>query len=150
MKKYLIAGALVLVVFATAAFAASLDLDGGVLQAGQDSDLTCTDSAVVSYVTQTVGNGMFAVNKITVTFNPDCNGMWAYLAPFSSVGPPGGSSQTGFGIDQISGNEAVWSVNASDPNAEVAQINAISVLVKNSNDGDPNPCWTSGIITGCP
>jgi hypothetical protein len=151
MRKYLIAAAAALVVFAVSAFAASLNVEGSVLQAGQDRDLTCTESAVVGWETQTVGNGEFAVKKITVTFgNSGCDGKWAYVAVFSYVGPPGGSTQTGFGIDQISGDKAEWTVNPALENAEVDRINAVSVAVKNTNDGDPNPCYTSGIITACP
>lgn len=148
MRKYLIAAAVALAVFATAAFAASLNVDGGVLQAGQDSDLTCADNAVVDWTTQTVGNGQFAATRVTVTFDDGCDGNYGYVAVFSSVGPPGGSSQTGFGIGQISGNQVSFDVNESDVNAQVDQINAVSVAVKNTNDAAPAAGWWSGIITG--
>lgn len=46
MKKYLAAAAVAVMVFAFSAFAASLNLDGGVLQAGENTDLTCTDQEV--------------------------------------------------------------------------------------------------------
>lgn len=147
MKKYLIAAAVALGVFATVAFAASLNVDGTVLQAGQDSDLTCADNAVVGWTTQTVGNGEFAVDRITVTFDHDCNGNYGYVAVFSSVGP-GGSTQTGFGIGQISGNHVSFEVDESNPNAEVDMINAVSVAVKNTNDASPAAGYWSGIITG--
>jgi hypothetical protein len=39
-------------------------------------------------------------------------------------------------------------VNESDPKAEVDQINAVSVAVKNTNDAAPAPGFFSGIITG--
>jgi hypothetical protein len=148
MKKYLIAAAVALALFATAAFAASLNVDGTVLQAGQDRDLTCADNAVVGWSTQTVGNGEFAVNRITVTFDEGCNGNFGYVAVFSAVGPPGGSTQTGFGIGPISGNQVSFDVNESDPNAEVDMINAVSVAVKNTNDAAPAAGFWSGIITG--
>jgi hypothetical protein len=148
MKKYLIAAALALVVFATAAFAASLNVDGTVLQAGQDSDLTCADNAVVGWVTQTVGNGEFAVTRITVTFDEGCDGNYGYVAVYSSVGPPGGSSQTGFGIGPISGNQVSFEVNENLSNSEVDMINAVSVAVKNTNDAAPAAGFWSGIITG--
>jgi hypothetical protein len=147
MKKYLIAAAVALALFATAAFAASLNVDGTVLQAGQDLDLTCADNAVVGWATQTVGNGEFAVNRITVTFDEGCNGNYGYVAVFSAVGP-GGSTQTGFGIGLISGNQVSFDVNESDPNAEVDMINAVSVAVKNTNDAAPAAGFWSGIITG--
>jgi hypothetical protein len=148
MRKYLIAATVALALFATAAFAASLNVDGTVLQAGQDRDLTCADNAVVGWSTQTVGNGEFAVTRITVTFDEDCNGNYGYVAVFSAVGPPGGSSQTGFGIGLISGNQVSFEVNESDPNAEVDTINAVSVAVKNTNDAAPAAGFWSGIITG--
>jgi hypothetical protein len=147
MKRYLIAAAVALAVFAGAAFAATLNVDGGVVQAGQDLTLSCADNAVVTYGTQTSGDGQFYVNKITVTFDGVCNGYFAYVAPFLSVGP-GGSSQTGFGIDQIAGNQVVFTVNPSATNAKVANVNAISVMVKSSDDSGTG-CYTSGIITAC-
>jgi len=147
MKKYLITAAVALMVFATAAFAASLNVDGTVLQAGQDSDLTCANNAVVGWQTQTVGNGEFAVTRITVTFDEGCNGNYGYVAVFSSVGP-GGSTQTGFGIGQISGNQVSFDVNENLSNSEVDMINAVSVAVKNTNDAAPAAGFWSGIITG--
>ncbi|MGH8870616.1 MAG: hypothetical protein ACRDWS_01395 [Acidimicrobiia bacterium] len=148
MRKYLIAAAVALVAFATTAFAASLQLDGSVLQAGQDRELTCAENAVVDWTTQTVGNGEFAVTRMTVTFDAGCDGNFGYVAVFSAVGPPGGSTQTGFGIGPISGNTVSFEVNESDPNAEVDMINAVSVAVKNSNDAAPAAGFCSGIITG--
>lgn len=148
MKRYLIAAAVALAVFAGAAFAATLNVDGGVVQAGQDLTLKCADNAAVTYGTQTSGDGQFYVNKITVTFDGACNGYYAYVAPFVYVGPPGGSTQTGFGIDQIAGNQVVFTVNPSATNALVANVNAISVAVKNSDDSGSG-CWFSGIITAC-
>jgi hypothetical protein len=49
MRKYLIAGAVAVMVFAFAAFAASLTVNGGTLQAGQTEDLTCTDETNVAF-----------------------------------------------------------------------------------------------------
>jgi hypothetical protein len=148
VKKYMIAASVALAVFATAAFAASLNVDGTVLQAGQDRDLTCADNAVVGWTTQTVGNGEFAVTRITVTFDDGCNGNFGYVAVFSSVGPPGGSTQTGFGIGEIADNKVSFEVDESNPNAEVDMINAVSVAVKNTNDAAPSAGFWSGIITG--
>ena len=148
VKKYLIAAGVALAMFATVAFAASLNVDGSVLQAGQDRSLVCANNAVVSWNTQTVGNGEFAVNRITVTFNEGCNGNYGYVAVFSYVGPPGGSIQTGFGIGQITDNQVSFDVNESNPDAEVDMINAVSVAVKNTNDAAPAAGFWSGIITG--
>ena len=149
MKKYLIAAVAALAVFGASAFAASLDVDGSVVQAGTDYDLTCADGAVVDYVTQTVGSGQFAVTRVNVTFDPGCEGNFGYLALFSSADPGGsGSTQTGFGIQEIVGNQISFEVNESSPNAAVAMINAVSVAVKNTNDAAPAPGFHSGIITG--
>ncbi len=50
MKKYLIAGVVAVVAFAMAGFAATLNVDGGVIQSGSDDSLTCTsDATVASY-----------------------------------------------------------------------------------------------------
>jgi hypothetical protein len=146
MRKYL--AALALGLFASVAFAASLNVDGSVLQAGQDRNLKCATNAVVGWQTQTVGSGEFGVTRVTVTFDEGCNGNYGYVAVFSQVGPPGGSTQTGFGIGQISGNQVSFEVNESDPNSEVDMINAVSVAVKNTNDAAPAPGFWSGIITG--
>jgi hypothetical protein len=147
VKKYFIAAAVALMVFATTAFAARLNLDGGVLQAGQDRDLVCANNAVVGWTTQTVGSGEFAVTRITVTFDAGCNGNYGYVAVFSHVGPPGGSSQTGFGIGPISGNQVSFEVDENNPNSEVDMINAVSVAVKNTNDAAPG-FFYDGMITG--
>lgn len=50
MKKYLIAGVIAVVAFAMAGFAATLNVDGGIIQSGSDDTLTCTsDVQVASY-----------------------------------------------------------------------------------------------------
>jgi hypothetical protein len=49
MKKYLVASVVAVAVFAMSAFAASLMVDGGVLQAGTGEIGTCTDNIVVTY-----------------------------------------------------------------------------------------------------
>lgn len=48
MRKYFIAGVVAMVAFAMAAFAATLTVDGGVIQAGSDEDLTCTTTVTVT------------------------------------------------------------------------------------------------------
>lgn len=47
MKKYFIASGVAVVAFAMAAFAASLNVDGGTIQSGTDNDLKCTDNVEV-------------------------------------------------------------------------------------------------------
>lgn len=48
MKKYLIASVVAMMAFAFAAFAASLIVNAGTLQAGEDRDLECLDEANVA------------------------------------------------------------------------------------------------------
>ena len=149
MKRYLIAALAALVIFPAAAFAASLNVDGSVVQAGTDTDLTCADNAVVGWTTQTVFSGEFAVTRVTVDFDAGCDGNYAYVAIFSGPG-----AQTGFGIGPIAGDQVTFDVDESAVNAEVDNIDMVSVAVKNTNDGD-NPAtplveefFYSAIITG--
>lgn len=51
MKKYLIAAAVAVIAFSMAAFAATLNVNGGTVQAGIDTTLACYDDAIVTYDT---------------------------------------------------------------------------------------------------
>ena len=74
MKKYIIAAVAAVVVFALSAFAASLDVNAGTLQAGDNSIGECTDEGVVvTYGTPTFTNGAWQLDKISLS-NPDCSG----------------------------------------------------------------------------
>jgi hypothetical protein len=68
MKKYIIAAVVAVAVFASAAFAASLDVNAGKLQAGQGQIGTCiTDDVVVTY-----GEPEFEV----ISTEPDADPVW--------------------------------------------------------------------------
>lgn len=79
MKKYVVASVVAVMVFAVAAFAASLNVDSGVLQAGVDDDLTCAENATVAYSHHS-SDGLFWVTDVHVTFDQDCSGNTMYLA----------------------------------------------------------------------
>ena len=134
MKKYLAAAVVAVMVFAFSAFAASLNLDGGVLQAGSDLDLTCTEAATVTYDTPIAAvQGDFRVSAFTVNFDneaaKDCNELEAHLKVH---GDDGGSYQS-IAVKEISGNEVVFYTDKEkDPKAEA--ITGVSVAVHNSSD----------------
>lgn len=74
MKKYLVAGAVAVMVFAFSAMAASLTVDGNVLQAGDNgSDLTCTsDVEVLDWAVNANGT---QVTSVTIGgWDPACEG----------------------------------------------------------------------------
>lgn len=74
MKKYAIAGAVAVSAFAFSAFAASLDVNAGTLQAGEDRDLECADAANVAAwgYDDTNGTNLLSV-KIDLVGN-ECSG----------------------------------------------------------------------------
>lgn len=79
MKKYFVAAAVAIAVFAMSAFAASLTVNGDFLQAGVDPTLRCTNDAVVTYTTSNDYAGHY-VNGVTVTTDPACAGQHAQVA----------------------------------------------------------------------
>ncbi len=97
MRKYFIAATIALAVFAVSAFAASLSVDGGTLQAGVDSDLTCADSVEVAYTTTSTVDG-FVVDQIDLAFldaeglpTTTCDGQTADVALWGTGGTAAGS-----------------------------------------------------------
>ena len=144
MKKYLAAAVVALMVFAFSAFAATLSVDAGNLQAGQDNVDRCADSVTLDYGTDVGGDGQFYVHTITLSFDEaaDCDGNFAYLAIFDHEVPPaGGSNIIGFGIDEIQDDEAVFTTDG-----DVEEIVGVSVMVKNTDDSGGSG-FTDGIIT---
>jgi hypothetical protein len=93
MKKYFIASMVAVMAFAFAAFAASLTVNGGVLQAGSDTDLTCTDRVEVDFVGfegdavdsngKRVGGGF---TTVTLDGLDDCEGAFVYTRIFDNEG----------------------------------------------------------------
>jgi hypothetical protein len=78
MRKYLIAALVGLAVLAITAFAASLGVNAGTLQAGQGTIEKCVaDDIAVSYDEPTLEGGVWLVDGLTLTPAPtdDCNGL---------------------------------------------------------------------------
>ncbi|MFP4150064.1 MAG: hypothetical protein ACLFV0_11310 [Nitriliruptoraceae bacterium] len=139
MKKYFAAAIVAVMVFAFSAFAAELDVEAGVLQAGVYDELTCTeDDAIVSWGTQHTGQfeeiGQ-AVNRVTIDFGDgDCEGLYAQVALFSHEqldGPSTGISnfRLADGNFEIGDNNQV-TIDGFQIDPEL--IDQISVLVKDN------------------
>lgn len=84
MKKYFAAGAVAVMVFAFAAFAATLNVDGGVLQLGADRDLTCTDQADVRFTGYETDSSTSQPGFINVQVSglDDCGGQELFVEVF--------------------------------------------------------------------
>ena len=73
MKKYLAAAVVAVMVFAFSAFAASLTVNGGTIQAGSDMDLRCMDEANVLAWVYRDAPPPTAVESVRIgTVNEDC------------------------------------------------------------------------------
>lgn len=90
MKKYIIATFAAVAVFAGAAFAASLDVSAGTLQAGQDQIGTCiTDDVDVAYGEATFTNPGWTVTTITLDHGGLCDGFaYSVIITGSGTGLP--------------------------------------------------------------
>lgn len=78
MRKYFVAALMGLAVLAMTAFAASLGVDAGTLQAGQGTVNECVaDNIAVSYDEPTFEGGLWLVDGLTLTpaSTDDCNGL---------------------------------------------------------------------------
>jgi hypothetical protein len=127
MKKYFIASVVAVMAFASAAFAAQLNVNGGVLQAGVDRDLTCTQgTATVSYQTDASHDG-FVVKTITVSF-PDnaCNGNYVNIRAYTT------DNKLNMATAKVEHGKAVF--NTNNPYAET--VTGVDLVVKNTDDSD--------------
>jgi len=122
MKKYLAAAVVAVMVFAFAAFAASLDVDAGTLAAGQDDVDDCGGTANVSFDTQTVGGGAFGVNGLDIEFAEDCEG-FALVQVLDTT-----NNAYGFYIGAIDDGSVSFSPDPSSTLVE--EVGGVSVLVK--------------------
>jgi hypothetical protein len=81
VKKYIIATFVALAVFASAAFAASLTVDAGTLQAGEAAIDQCIEGAdeavAVSYGAATFDHdmGIWTIDSITLDHDGQCDGL---------------------------------------------------------------------------
>ena len=145
MKRTILALAVGCAVFGVVfAAAAALNVNGGTLQAGVDTTLTCTSSPVqVSWKTM-VTQADFRVAGAEVVFSDDsCNGQKVLLATQSAPG-----SQNGFFEGTVAGNKATldyvysggWVLGTGGAGPKAEDVNLVSVLVKNAwvaYDGSP-------------
>lgn len=88
MQKYIIAALAAVVVFAFSAFAASLQVNGGTLQAGEGSIGTCTSQNVaVSYDEPVLNGTVWEVSEVTLDpAGTDCEGLDYSVAVRSDSG----------------------------------------------------------------
>lgn len=134
MKKYFLAGVVAMVAFAMAAFAASLNVNAGPLQAGIDPDMVCSDDADITYDTQTVGGGLFGIKNVLVQFDPSCAGAYAHLALYSN-NPTVGAGNTQFvgnAIQRINETGLATFKTTAPGDALSSDVNAVAVQVKNA------------------
>ncbi len=140
MKKYFAAAAVAVMVFAFAAFAASLDVDGGTLQAGSD-DLACAEAVFLTYDWgATEDNPDHYIQEIVADLNDPagasedlvCEGKYVQLDVRDANGELIGASH-----EQISSGRAVFAVN----DAPVADVEDIYVVVHSQEIN-----WTWGIF----
>lgn len=80
MKKYLIAALAAVAVFAISAFAASLQVNAGTLQAGDDAIAQCLSGDPGDHVTVTYGDATFTnpgwtIQEITLDDGDQCTGL---------------------------------------------------------------------------
>lgn len=88
MKKYIIAAIAAVAVFAISAFAASLQVNAGTLQAGEGPIGTCTSQDVaVSYGEPVLNGTVWEVSEITLDpDSDDCDGLAYSVAVRSDSG----------------------------------------------------------------
>lgn len=149
MKKYLAAGAVAVIVFAISAFAASLNVDGGVLQAGVDDDLTCTENVALTYDTgynhSDPTTQPFQIRSITATVDEDhtCGeDVRVHIKVGTSDAHPGNPS--GYAIGPLDENGQFTAYLEEDEDGFsllVEDLNQIQVMLK-------GPSYSSGEADG--
>jgi hypothetical protein len=156
MKKYVAAAAVAVMVFAFSAFAASLNVDGGVLQSGIDRDLTCAETAKVTYdhhVAYSDPNFNDAyITAVNVEFD-DANDACVGSLIFLTI--EGANGVSGMAVDQIvpgvnsfplAGGPSTW--------PSIADVTGVSVTVTSDpghyggvpNNGQIPPFFKSGVF----
>lgn len=90
MKKYLIAALVTLSVVAITAFAASLQVTAGTLQAGSGTVGTCAadQDTKVTYGTPAYEDGVWKIASMTVASSTDCNDLDFSLTVTRADGTP--------------------------------------------------------------
>lgn len=149
MKKYIAAGGVAVVAFAFAASAASLNVDGGVLQSGIDRDLTCSEDAVITYDHHTsYGDSHFNdawITGVWVELDEDCVDEGNIMIVTLEGALDEDERHTGLGMavsDIADGTTYLPTVDTS-----IADIEGVSVTISNpvpGNGGHVAPFWRSG------
>jgi hypothetical protein len=137
MKKYFVATAIAIAVFAMSAFAASLTVNGDFLQAGVDGTLTCTEDAVVTYNTSNDYNGHW-LGGVTVKTDEDCEGQYAQVALLANT-PGSPNEQLVYAISDLA-IDATGAVDIDfkcNGTVRVAEVNTVQVLIKTLTDAEP-------------
>jgi hypothetical protein len=164
MKKYLAAAVVAVMVFAFAAFAASLNVNAGTLQSGVDHDLACAETADITYAHHVdyhhQANDAW-VTEFTVTFDSeDCVGNTMYLTVGSDA-EFDGDSDDGLGsvvrdIDAQSVSIPVTDGDSWASGVSISELESVSVTVfsdppvgnesANTPAGPGGYGWASGIF----
>jgi hypothetical protein len=130
MKKYFVAAAIAIAVFAMSAFAASLTVNGDFLQAGVDPTLKCTNDAVVTYNTSNDYNGHW-LGGVTVTTDPACEGQHAQVALLTQApGWPNHQLVYAISTNPIDANGSADIDFMCNGTIRVADVNTVQVLIK--------------------
>jgi len=147
MKRIILALAVGCAVFGVVfAAAAALNVNGGTLQAGTDTDLTCTDAPVqINWKTMTSGQDFVVIGAEVVFTDERCAGQKVLIATQSAPG-----AQNGFFEGTVIGNTATanyryvsgqgWKLGEAVGGPKAQEVNLVSVLVKNAwvaYDGSP-------------
>ena len=135
MRKYAIAGLGAVAAFSMSAFASTLVVDGGVLQAGADDTLKCTNgTAKISYDTNADNDGTW-VGKVFVTFpNDSCNGKYLVLTGQRA------NHQAYFNANlEVSGDTATF--DPTDGLIRAAELERVLVTVRDKNATDVPGWW---------
>ena len=137
MKKYLAAAVVAVMVFAFAAFAASLNVDDSTLASGSADVEGCDGTAEIEeWVTHLSQDGSYHVQGLTITGLENCDGNDAIVAFINDAGSPlAGPPGTGYyqAVGEDVANEEV-SVTGFAPAGfpPVSDIYGVTVLVKSS------------------
>ena len=164
MKKYLAAAVVAVMVFAFSAFAATLNVDGGTLQSGIDRDLTCAESADVTYDHHVDYHDQADdawVESFTITFDSeDCIDKTLYFTVGSDA-EFGDGEGLGAVVRLIDAQSVEIPVDPGDEDAwhdgvSIKDIESVSVTVFSdpptregeggANTPDPIYGWATGIF----
>jgi hypothetical protein len=137
MRKYAIAGLAAIAAFSTSAFAASLALDSGTLQVGQDNSVKCTNGTAKTTYTTNRDETKSWVGDVYVTFpNNSCDGMFVVLTGKNAAGGPALFDANSV----VSGTTAHFDI--PDGQLDAADVGGFMVLVRDMNGTDTQP-WNS-------